>query len=555
MSKKRVLLTAIGAPNKEKGYDVLRWSFDGEYKEAALPFMIIADNLKINSLLILGTDRSFNPQFKHFEQLQEALKKSGLNNNYSLIEIGSLKTVQEFWDTFKDIVRQDAFKNSEVELYVDLTFGYRTQPILIFLAAYFLEEMNPGITLKGIYYGMNNSEPPQILEMTELLELLQWIKAAQIFTFGGSGHLLSEKIRMISGNEHNEVARSFQEFIDAYTFNYIADLPAKALAFQKVYNEKSFRKTIRNHFPVFSLIHPYLRDFVKQFTGPDKILIQLQAANRNFKDGAYSRAALILRELYVSFLAEAFNVSKNEQRKKLERVFINRIFFIRQNTEQVELSPSEKQKAHFANDLLVELFGENDIDRFFKEWSSIREIRNNTSHIRTPKSRSKGQTDDIYYSKFKILKDQLENHLAETENLFDSMRKNLPLTEEHLKKVNLLMNDDGKRNLFVIVNEGLHPIIPVLKKQFGANIHTEVLTKGNVGLDNETLVAEKCRQIAEKYHDYKIYLVPSGFPYLAVTAFAVFQQVCAVYPTWLQYDRDDNIYRLKNLDPRQLLGK
>lgn len=548
MIGKRVLLTAIGAPNKEKGYSTLQWSFNGGQKEEALPFMLIADALKIESLIILGTERSFDPEFKHYEQLQEALQKYGFNKKHTFLEIGALYSAQGFWEAFDKIVQQHLFLDDDVELYVDLTFGYRTQPILIFLAAYFLNEMNAGITLKGIYYGMNNAEPPQILDMTELLELLQWIKAAQIFTFGGSGRLLSDKIRKISGGQFNDVAHSFQEFIDAYAFNYVTDLPAKAADFRKAYSEKSFRRNIRNQFPVFSLIHPYILDFIKQFTGPDKVLMQLQAIKRNFSDGAYSRAVIILRELYVTFLSEAFGVSKNEQRKQLEWVFVNRVFLSRQNTEQVELSPADERKADIANTFLVELFGEEDIARFFDEWSAIRKIRNSSGHIRPSGSRS-----NTYNSKFRLLKEELDNHIKQTETLFASMSKKLPLTEENIKKVNLIMNDDGERNLFVIVNEGLHPILPVLKKQFGANIRYTVLTSGNVGINEERAVAQKCRQIGKKYHDHKIYLVPSGFPYLAVTAYTTLQQTLTVYPYWLQFDSDKSEYLVKSLDPRALL--
>jgi len=109
------------------------------------------------------------------------------------------------------------------------------------LAAYFLNETVEPVELKKVYYGMDKAEPPRILNITELLYLLDWLKSVQMFTQGGSAKILADNISYICQKDFQDVAKSFREFADAYAFNYVSDLKQKAANFQKEYNNKNFR--------------------------------------------------------------------------------------------------------------------------------------------------------------------------------------------------------------------------------------------------------------------------------------------------------------------------
>lgn len=66
--------------------------------------------------------------------------------------------------------------------------------------------------------------------------------------------------------------------------------------------------------------------------------------------------------------------------------------------------------------------------------------------------------------------------------------------------------------LYLIVNEGVHPIVDDLRKQFGQNILCEVITSGNVTLQEEKNVAAKVKEIVEQHRDKQIVIVPGVFP-------------------------------------------
>lgn len=548
-NKKRILITAIGAP--PHGYKEVNWQFKGKEIPTPLPIIAIASVYKVDHILILGTKEALDEKRVHHQQLQQELKKYQLNEKISSLEIGALNSREEFWQAFEAVANNMLFKIEEVELYVDLTFGYRIQPMLIFLAAYFLNETAQNVKLKKVLYGMDKAQPPHILDMTELVYLLDWLKGVQMFVQGGSAKVLSNNFDKICGHEHKKVAHAFLEFTDAYAFNYIADIKQKAANFQKEYKNKYFRREVRNKFPIFELIHPYFLDFINSFIDDNEIEMQLKAAQRNFEDNAYSRAVLILREVYITFFMSALGLQGNDDRKKVEDVLINRIYFTFFNKdEQNKIPDSDKEKAQRVYEILNTVFGEELLNILYENWGGIREIRNTSGHIRNIQRGDKKE----FYSKFDQLKAELNNYLQTTEKLLRKMQEKLPLTKERSELLKSFLQEElNLKNLFIIVNEGLHPILPKLKEQFGEHIHVEVLTAGNVELYAEKEIAQKCKTLAEKYHDHKIYLVPSGFPYLAVAAYNVLQQTLARHPIWLQYDRESGKYLEKNLDPRKLI--
>lgn len=552
------MITAIGAP--VKGYNTVEWQIDGKGISEPLPFILMAWKHKVDHLIILGTNKSFDETYPHYIQLTESLKKYGLDKKYNQLLISDLKNTKEFWDAFHIIIDNREFMGGKVELYVDLTFGYRIQPMLIFLAAFFLNEMNERVSIKKVYYGMQDAQPPQIVDMTELMELLEWMKAAQLFTTGGSAELLVEKIKRITGSKYSDVAEDFREFTDAYAFNYVSYLTQKASQFQKRYKNKDFRRDVRNNFPVFGLIHKYILDFINLFTDDDKLAVQLKAVRKNMQDGAFSRSVIILRETYITLFMEVFGFNNNLDREKVERVLINRVYwFITDEPDKPVLSEFEMSLAKDTLKILQAVFSEKSVQTFFKEWGKIRKIRNGAGHVKNivieKNSRLTGNTTDenSFYNKFKGLRAELEFHIKETGLLFNEMTARKPEAEKFSKEIRLLLDNQIDSRLFVIVNDGIHPVLKGLQMQYGDNIRYKILTTGNTTMDAEKEIALMCRKISEEYPRSIIYLVPSGFPYLAIAAYNVFQQSLSKHPVWLQFDRENGKYLEKNLDPRELL--
>ncbi len=57
--------------------------------------------------------------------------------------------------------------------------------------------------------------------------------------------------------------------------------------------------------------------------------------------------------------------------------------------------------------------------------------------------------------------------------------------------------------LYLLANEGVHPIVADLQKQYGADIRYEVVARGNVSLDQEAAIARRVKKIVEADHNFK----------------------------------------------------
>ncbi len=107
--------------------------------------------------------------------------------------------------------------------------------------------------------------------------------------------------------------------------------------------------------------------------------------------------------------------------------------------------------------------------------------------------------------------------------------------------------------LYLIVNEGVHPIVADLQKQYGADIRYEVVARGNVSLDQEAAIARRVKEIVEANHGAEFVIVPSGLPYIVTVAYNTILQITSKHPLYLQLDRDAGRYIEKTLDPRKLM--
>lgn len=419
--------------------------------------------------------------------------------------------------------------------------------MLTFLSAYYLDTLNEDIFLEKLYYCMDKANPPEILDMTDIIDLLQWIAGAQMFVAGGSAALLLNKVRQMTGHEFSELAVSFENFTDAYAFNYVSHLPLKARDFEKKFNSKEFKSFIKEKYPQVELIQPYLERFIKLFLNTNKLEMQLDSAQKNFEDRAYSRSVIILREAYITCMMEAFAFTKNKDREEIEKKVINAVYWTRSNDpDKPRFSEKEIQRSAKIEQMLIRIFGESLVEQYFNNWGSIRKMRNAAGHIKNI-----DEHQDII--DFVKQKEELKSYIQDSRVLFSEMKKYFSDSHKLKEEIKTLFNDRKLKQFFIIVNEGLHPILPSLFQQYGEGIRYEILTTGNVGMNEEMQIAGKVHQIALKNDSCQFYVVPSGYPYLAVTVYNVLQQTLSRHPIWLQYDRESNQYLEKNLDPRYLI--
>ena len=112
-----------------------------------------------------------------------------------------------------------------------------------------------------------------------------------------------------------------------------------------------------------------------------------------------------------------------------------------------------------------------------------------------------------------------------------------------------------KNKLILITNQGLHPVIPKLKKQYGENCKFIILTEGNVELSKNFAknIAKKTKDIIFDNLDMEIFVVWTGMPIYNTVVFNTAKEVTKKEPTALLWNKDLDSYEEYNLNPRELI--
>jgi CRISPR-associated Csx2 family protein len=104
----------------------------------------------------------------------------------------------ELWENFRvfNQVFQDLPDNAEI--FLDITHSFRSLPVFAMVSMFYLQDViGKKIKLQGIFYGMldvmrETNNKAQVINLKPLVEMLQWVKAAQPFRkYGMSYELLS----------------------------------------------------------------------------------------------------------------------------------------------------------------------------------------------------------------------------------------------------------------------------------------------------------------------------------------------------------------------------
>ena len=112
-----------------------------------------------------------------------------------------------------------------------------------------------------------------------------------------------------------------------------------------------------------------------------------------------------------------------------------------------------------------------------------------------------------------------------------------------------------KDKIFIITNQGLHPVGPKLKRIYGKDIIIEVITIGNTPLNIEfaSEVAKKARDIIIRHDEKDVYIIWSGMPIYNNVVYNVAKESLNRKPIFLVYDKDIKSYREFDIDARVLI--
>lgn len=186
------LLSFLGTGN----YQPVVYALDGESApETPFAAVAVARLADATGATLLATEEA---ETKHGAALSDALSAIGVPSRIARIPKGA--SPEEHWQIFA-AVGEAARRHDSVAL--DVTHGFRTQPLIGFLSAAFLRATK-GAPLDRLLYGAfeakdDVSGTAPVFDLTPFLELLDWTSAADQFLATGAAERLA---RLLEGTQN-----------------------------------------------------------------------------------------------------------------------------------------------------------------------------------------------------------------------------------------------------------------------------------------------------------------------------------------------------------------
>jgi CRISPR-associated DxTHG motif protein len=292
---------------------------------------------------------------------KEELKQQISNIEQCILDIPSGANEQELWAAFSALI--DAVPE-QAELILDITHGFRSQPLFAFVAASYLQVVRK-VSIKGVYYGAfdvvdkSSPLPRPVFDLLPTLTLLRWASAGNSFLSYGDGaelrNLLIDENKRIGSKTLKDFGNNLNNFTSALELlrpNETAEAATKlSQNLQDLPKDSSFQ-TIQQ--PLGLLLDSIDRRV--QTFNPASFLAKALAMLRFYQETQQpTQAILAAREALVSIACVRLGVQPNSDyatRKRAETSF---------DTWQLSGNDSERELAAL--------------------WSEVRPLRNKIGHV------------------------------------------------------------------------------------------------------------------------------------------------------------------------------
>jgi CRISPR-associated DxTHG motif protein len=195
--QKKLLITFFG-----KGKNYQKTTYYLEDKEETTEFIAYAlyKFLNPNKVLIFTTQEAINESGNYKEKLEEMIGK----DKTETVLVPSGKDQKEQEEIFKKVL-EEVEKYKEWEIYVDITHGLRSIPIISFTSLFYLKNFD-NIKTSKIFYGnfeqkdeKNNRTP--VIELTFLLDIIEWFNGVNMFVKRYEANELAHRLKLMVNNE------------------------------------------------------------------------------------------------------------------------------------------------------------------------------------------------------------------------------------------------------------------------------------------------------------------------------------------------------------------
>lgn len=345
-------------------------------------------------------------QFVDFDQMLVFVTKAAKEKTWPVlaalrderiqpVPIPKGETTAEMWAIFDEVLKH---VNDQDTVIFDITHGLRSAPFLVFLFAAFLK-IARDVNIEAVYYGayeLGNpkaSIPAPVIDLSEFVNMVDWLTATNRFVVGGDGMALAALLRAeappglqrrddldarVLGKQLEHAADSIEDISSALR----VERPIEAMqaahqliltmqqtdenVFQQARPFQALAEKISASYGQFGLADPIKEENLLANLCHQLAMIQWYLDNQQIV-----QAVLLSREWLISVLGYQFKTGSIVERKNRyisEKALYDAKDLLRQHGDDAEAMFGERLKS-IPNGLEV-----------VKLWQQLTEIRNDIAH-------------------------------------------------------------------------------------------------------------------------------------------------------------------------------
>lgn len=545
---KRVLISVIGSPkNPERHYARVTYQLGTHQYTTRLLFQPLLKHYLVDEYFLLGTEESI------WDKVNETRKSKCCEYHKVIIPFG--RNNDEIWKIFETIINLPL---SDVEVIFDITHGFRAIPMAIFLALYYFKSVRKDIHIKHVLYGNYEARDPNtniapVIELSSYLEMMDWIDAAKRFIqYGDANQFLC----MPEINE-NEALKNwttqFKQLSYNLQLNYISQVTYRASMLRNA-TTKSIKEALQQITPYGLLKRPVsdqLAYFTEKTTDWEH---QWKVADWFYENRQYSQSVIVLREMLLTFTCDFMGWKNNRKTREEKASYLHTYLIYHNNRNMLRRFKISDDRCIRIDSMANQVSEIIDVT-VFNEWcdliKSVQDARNNIGHAMIKAKHSDKNIDPLAdiekIQSWISISSEIMKHIWS----MDQKKKNqVAKTLEAIYNIGV---NNARERLFIIVNAHLHPILDVLRNQYGKNLKYAIVSHGNVGTKKENELARRVQEIINEHRDFEYVVVPGGMNYMVTVVYGTIFKITNKHPLFLHYNAGTKQYEEKNLDPRDLL--
>jgi len=137
-----------------------------------------------DKMLVFTTQEARRTTYPKLESLDDS--------RIEAVDIPDGRTDAEMWQIFNKLT--GVIDDGDVVIF-DITHGFRSIPFFVFLAVAFIKSVRD-VTIEAVYYGALELGPPApVLDLSEFVDLLDWMNASEQFIEFGNAQLFADLLQ------------------------------------------------------------------------------------------------------------------------------------------------------------------------------------------------------------------------------------------------------------------------------------------------------------------------------------------------------------------------